>query len=35
MGDVSPLVVERENLRWSILLGGEYRCEAQGRTGPE
>ena len=34
MGDVCPLVVKRENPRWPRLHGEEYRCEAQGRTGP-
>jgi len=34
MGEVDPLVVKRENPGWPRLHGAEYRCEAQGRTGP-
>jgi hypothetical protein len=34
MGEVGPLVVKRENPIWPRPRGGEYRCEAQRRTGP-
>ena len=33
MGDVGPLVGEREDPKRQKPRGAEYRCEAQGRTG--